>query len=210
MEDAVPVWVEEHVIIENLTEDCEVGLVNLNENGNVEAAADVNLSKNAVMEEAVPIRVEENVIIENLTGDTEGKHNVLPPCEDSCFLRCRQNISDDQRYRINQAFWDKSLADRRAAHAPKTLYLPSDVTIILMHKDFLEKYPNSKGSYEVYKVQVKKMKISFTKLGHKECETCEQYKLHGHNENNLNDDCEDCIKWRNHIDAATKSRKLYK
>lgn len=33
------------------------------------------------------------------------------------------------------------------------------------------------------------MNISFTKLGHEECESCEQFNVHPHNKENLMSDC---------------------
>lgn len=102
------------------------------------------------------------------------------------------------------------VAHYRREHAPKTLYLPSDINVTLMHNDFLEKHPESKCSYDVYRCQVKKMKISFAKLGHEECETCEQFKLHGHKQNNLIPECQECQNWTKHINAAKESRELYR
>ncbi|XP_053607993.1 uncharacterized protein LOC128673864 [Plodia interpunctella] len=66
----------------------------------------------------------------------------------------------------------------RREHAPLRRYLPCDVTIKLMHKDFCEKNPSQKVSYELYRKHVNSMRISFTKLGNEECEICESYFLH--------------------------------
>lgn len=58
-------------------------------------------------------------------------------------------------------------------------------------------------------MEVKKKGISFAKLGHEECETCESFKLHGHKSDSLMDGCDKCIAWKNHIDAAQEARQLY-
>lgn len=102
------------------------------------------------------------------------------------------------------------VAHYRREHAPNTLYLPSDISVSLVHKDFLEKYPDLKCSYDVYRCQLKKMKISFAKLGHEECETCEQFKLHGHKQDELVPDGQECQNWSKHINSAKESRTLYR
>lgn len=64
----------------------------------------------------------------------------------------------------------------RREHAPHRLYLPSDISIVQMHKDFAEQNKNIKCSYYTYRPFVKDvMKIYFTKLGPEECEHCERY-----------------------------------
>lgn len=98
----------------------------------------------------------------------------------------------------------------RREHAPNMRYLSSDVTITLMYKDFLTKYPNTKLSYETYRKKVKAKHISFTKLGHEECDICEGFKLHGHAENNFHETCTNCVAWKKHITRAKRSRKEYK
>ncbi|XP_050499069.1 uncharacterized protein LOC126879820 [Diabrotica virgifera virgifera] len=57
------------------------------------------------------------------------------------------------------------------------------------------------------------MKISFTKLGHEECEQCEIFNQHNnaHSKNNMDlDKCVTCVKWNNHIKKAKEARKRYK
>ena len=60
--------------------------------------------------------------------------------------------------------------------------------------------------------KLKKMRISFTKLGHEECELCESFSLHSaeHTRDNLNQTCDVCIKWQNHIRKAGESRQEYR
>lgn len=103
-----------------------------------------------------------------------------------------------------------SISHYRREHAPNRRYLPSDVTVSFMYEDFKTKYPNIKISYDAYRVHVKQKNISFCKLGHEECETCEEFKLHGHKEDNFQDDCGVCCKWKKHIELAKDSRKLYR
>lgn len=57
------------------------------------------------------------------------------------------------------------------------------------------------------------MKISFTKLGHEECEQCEVFEQHDktHTRNTLDlGNCDICKKWNVHIKKATDARKKYR
>ena len=70
----------------------------------------------------------------------------------------------------------------RREHAPNRRYLPSDITIKMMHSDYLDK--GNACSYETYRKVVKDKKISFAKLGEEECEDCLEHAEHekGHTE----------------------------
>ncbi|XP_072162574.1 uncharacterized protein [Bemisia tabaci] len=99
----------------------------------------------------------------------------------------------------------------RREHAPNMRYLPSDISISIMHADWKQKYPNTPICYETYRRQVKKKRISFAKLGLEECESCEEFKLHEHKDvNNLQENCDVCRSWKQHIDLANAARKLYR
>lgn len=102
----------------------------------------------------------------------------------------------------------------RREHAPNRRYLPTDVTIRFMHKDFCEKHPQDPVSYELYRQHVKNMNIGFTLLGNEECETCESYKLHkketSHDiEENILENCEKCTPFVLHHKKYVAARKLY-
>ena len=57
----------------------------------------------------------------------------------------------------------------RREHAPNMRYLPSDISINSMYDDFKLRHGRT-CSYDLYRMVVKEMRISFTKLGHEECE----------------------------------------
>jgi len=119
---------------------------------------------------------------------------------------------DRNKVRAHIESFSPSISHYRREHAPHMQYLPSDITIDGMHKVFLQKNPNMTCSYEVYRTEVKKMCISFTKLGHEECELCESFSLHSaeHTRDNLNQTCDVCIKWQTHIRKAGESRQEYR
>jgi len=99
----------------------------------------------------------------------------------------------------------------RREHAPNVRYLSSDITIETMHKDFSARHKDIKCSYELYRTVVKTLNISFTKLGHEECEVCEFFNLHNplHKKDTLDTDCASCQTWSDHIRKATATREEY-
>lgn len=103
-----------------------------------------------------------------------------------------------------------TISHYRREHAPNRLYLASDLSFVKMHGDFISRYGNV-CSYEKYRTVARKMNISVVKLGHEECEGCEEFNMHSntHNKENLDDSCEICKKWKRHIDRAKNSRNLY-
>lgn len=96
----------------------------------------------------------------------------------------------------------------RREHAPHRRYL-SDITIKMMHSDYLDK--GNACSYETYRKVVKEKKISFAKLGEEECEDCLEHAEHekGHTGENANADCPECQRWQKHKESALESRLSY-
>lgn len=65
----------------------------------------------------------------------------------------------------------------------------------MIHSDFNETHPENQISYELYRKILKELKISFASIGHEECE---QFKLHGHDRENIDPGCDICKEWSNH------------
>jgi hypothetical protein len=107
-----------------------------------------------------------------------------------------------------------SISHYRREYAPNRKYLPSDLTITKMDRDFIKKYPNLKCSYDLYRDYITNgMKIRFTSLGNEECEQCEIFKLHNHCHNEKNLDlfgCSICSDWNIHQKKASKGREKYR
>lgn len=102
----------------------------------------------------------------------------------------------------------------RREHAPNRRYLPSEINIKFMHKDFCSKFPENKVSYELYRAHLKLLNISFARLGNEECEVCESYKLHSKDTNHDVEkqfvlDCDICTEWSKHHERYKKARMLY-
>nr|CAH7754007.1 unnamed protein product [Callosobruchus chinensis] len=71
-----------------------------------------------------------------------------------------------------------------------------------MHKDFMEKHPSIKISYELYRQAVASMNISFANLGNEEWFECERFNLHSksslHKKEDPDIDCNECSSWKQH------------
>ena len=118
--------------------------------------------------------------------------------------------------------YNPSVSHYRREHAPLRRYLPSEVNIRSMFKDFREKNPHFKCGYELYRSEVRKMRISFAKLGEEGCKICEEFHTnknsHDHpvdldalqevsGENDIA--CTKCSDWIKHIKGAKTSRTHY-
>ncbi|KAH9642846.1 hypothetical protein HF086_016651 [Spodoptera exigua] len=132
----------------------------------------------------------------------------------------RSSLSKDKTLITSHIMtYNLAISHYRREHAPNRLYLPSDITITMMHCDFNKIYPDSACSYEVYRRVVKNHNISFATLGNKECELCAVYDIHTCEFNEApNTTCTTC---KNHDELDfdfdfehrqryTDSRKAYK
>nr|CAH7757171.1 unnamed protein product [Callosobruchus chinensis] len=101
----------------------------------------------------------------------------------------------------------------RREHAPNRLYLSSDISVTLMHKDFMEKHPSIKISYELYRQAVASMNISFANLGNEECFECERFNLHSksslYKKEDPDIDCNECSSWKQHKEKYVAAREEY-
>lgn len=119
-------------------------------------------------------------------GSIQGKHAKTPKI-------------DRDVIKAHVETFNPAVSHYRREHAPHRRYLPSDLSIQLLYSDFRERHPEFVCSYEVYRnVVTKEMKISFTKLGHEECEICETFVLHNpeHTKENPCTDCQECLSWK--------------
>ncbi len=112
--------------------------------------------------------------------------------------------------------FNPTISHYRREHAPNVLYLPNDITIQLMYELFKKKYPDVKCSYELYRQEVSHLNISFAKLGHEECFSCEAFEQHsketGHKEEDLKnrtEECKVCDEWVMHRKKYYAARKEY-
>ncbi|CAH1099364.1 unnamed protein product [Psylliodes chrysocephalus] len=101
-----------------------------------------------------------------------------------------------------------NISHYRRSHAPQRLYLPSDLSVQKLYNYFNSKHPNT-CPYEYYRKAIWSLNISFVQLGHEECEFCEHFKFHGHSEDTIQADCEECNIWIKHKEAAINAREEY-
>lgn len=107
--------------------------------------------------------------------------------------------------------YNPAISHYRREYAPHRLYLPSDITIAMMHRNFNKSHPESECSYEVYRRVIKSLNISFAALGNEECELCAVYTIHECLFNKApNATCATCINNVEHRKRYLASRKAYK
>ena len=128
-------------------------------------------------------------------SDQRGKH----PCKNKIDVRPIHN---------HIMSFHPQVSHYRRDHAPNRKYLQSDITVTEMHEDFRTKNPDLSCTYDIYRREVSKLNISFTKLGEEQCEHCIEHIQMGHH--HQEDDCLECIKWKEHFMRAKKSRKCYR
>lgn len=110
--------------------------------------------------------------------------------------------------------FNPSVSHYRRAHAPNMRYLPNEVNANFMYEDFKNKFSDIRCSYDAYRKVLRDNNISFTKLGHEECEQCEEWKQHNanHSKDTLNvssNNCNVCQKYEVHLELYTQARSLY-
>lgn len=135
---------------------------------------------------------------------------VSPP---KTLTRMAWNKCDLEPIKCHINSFNPCVAHYRREHAPNRKYLPNEISASFMHSDFLEKNPGTKCSFDLYRRTLRQMNIYFTKLGHEECETCEEFNQHDttHTKEmlNININCSICIKWSIHYDMYKSARAKY-
>ena len=77
--------------------------------------------------------------------------------------------------------YNPCISHYRREHAPKRLYLPSQLDVSEMYDDYklcAEEANRKPYSYSTYWRHIKEMNISFAKLRVEECEKCDEHKIH--------------------------------
>ncbi|CAB3231768.1 unnamed protein product [Arctia plantaginis] len=122
----------------------------------------------------------------------------------------KRTIIDRQAIKDHIMSYHPAISHYRREHAPKKLYLPSDITITMMHENFCSTRPDIKVSLEVYRKVVRNdLNISFAHLGNEECEQCEYFKRHNRLDHQ-EESCEICQNYNmQHKPRYIESRKEY-
>ena len=136
---------------------------------------------------------------------TEGE---IFPSSSKRGKHAKRQVYDRDTIKKHILSYNPQISHYRRMHAPNRLYLTSDITIRSMYENFIE--GNEWVSYSVYLKVVKEMKISFTKLGEEECETCTKFKMHEKLCTGNPLGCEDCVKFAQHKQKYQSARECYK
>lgn len=124
----------------------------------------------------------------------------------------RTGVIDKDIIRTHIQNYNPMISHYRREHAPNNFYLPSDINITIMHQNFIEKYPDMAVSFETYRRTLRDMNISFTHLGHEECEQCALFKIHKESSGCNQEPCAKCIQYENTIfgiqDLGKNTKKM--
>lgn len=131
----------------------------------------------------------------------------IVPKDDLRGKRTPANKLDDALIRSHIESFGPCEPHYRLLHAPKRLYLPCDITIQSMHADYCACHGTI--GIESYRKQVQKMNISFTKLGHEECELCTSFNIHTKEVPDCNS-CTICLQQPIHQSNLVKARTSYR
>lgn len=126
----------------------------------------------------------------------------------------RNKFCDERRKAIIEHVesFGPEISHYRRLHAHNRRYLPIELNINVMWRDFLKKYSIFEStSYETYRLIFKSMNITICKLRHEECETCEKVDQHhtDHSKSKLYPNCIDCNSYSRHKQRANEARSLY-
>lgn len=108
--------------------------------------------------------------------------------------------------------YNPCISHYRREHGPNRLYLSSEITEKLMHQDFNSKNINSTVSYETYSRHVRKLNISFAKLGEEQCELCIELSHASHEKTNGEciAECTVCVRLAKQTKLYISARNIYK
>ncbi|XP_016107651.1 uncharacterized protein [Sinocyclocheilus grahami] len=112
-------------------------------------------------------------VIVSVTGNTSG---AVPPPDRRGRHPPANKIDLSPIYQHIESF-NPTISDNKCEHAESRRYLPSNVTVMKMYKDFKGK-SSTACSYETYRKAIKDMNIGFRKLSAEECKECLERGIH--------------------------------
>ena len=123
----------------------------------------------------------------------------------------KQKMLDKDNIRKHIMSFNPQVSHYRRAHAPNRLYLPSDINIKFMFAHYIKNLESQADavSYVSYCRVLKEMKISFTKLGEEECETCSKHELHKLTSHVDMVECKICVNFAAHQNKFREARESY-
>ena len=99
--------------------------------------------------------------------------------------------------------FNPQISHYRREHAPNRRYLPGDLNIKFMYKDFKRCHPDFKCCYQTYRTVFAASNISFAEPDNDKCDDCAFYE-------NQEDTEENRLLWDKHVTMARKARESYR
>lgn len=124
---------------------------------------------------------------------------------------------DEGRIKNHINSYHPQVSHYRQINSPNRRYLPCDLTITSMWKDYLEKNNQHKVSYETYRKAFEEENIGFSTPNADECQLCRKYDSHNCMKNNTDEMnsnhaeiiCEICRDHELHKKYYTEAREAY-
>lgn len=122
-------------------------------------------------------------IIDHLLRKAKDEHGIprLVPPEDGRGKHSPVNKKNRELIKSHIRSYNPKPSHYRREHAPKRLYLPSDLSIKAMHNAYVN--INDKISYELYRQVLDSMNIGFYEAEADKCHTCIELELNPTEEN---------------------------
>ncbi|XP_043223237.1 uncharacterized protein LOC122382234 [Amphibalanus amphitrite] len=121
------------------------------------------------------------------------------------------NKCDREAIKEHIMSFEPAVPHYRYLHAPNRRYLPPELSVCKMYRDF-KASRESACSFETYRKVVKDLNIGFTHLSGEECETCKLHAVHKGECSETEGDggCEVCTRHRGHMAQARRARQEYR
>ena len=104
-----------------------------------------------------------------------------------------------------------SISHYRRAHAPNRLYLSFELNAVQLWKDYCSKsVAAERVCYETYRKELRRLNVSFAKLGTEECDICLNFaNSHKPEHTEFLTDCSLCAEHQIHLEMAQEGRHEY-
>ena len=172
-----------------------------------------------------------NKVLVNLFVDSAGDICAKPDKRGKHAPKHKLSEENELLIRTHINSFNPAISHYRRKHAPNRRHLSPELNAHIMYEDFTQQNPHVRIKYVTYWRQIRKMKISFTKLGEEECEICLEKVSHRKREITLYDTtkcisdlmnemlndvdckvnlCKLCSDHERHLQRANISRNEYK
>ena len=137
------------------------------------------------------------------TASTEGQTSNIMPKPDQRGTAVPPNKKNQEIIEAHIMSFNPQVSHYRREHAPNRKYLPNNLSVAYMHSDYCCKHSDNTVSYEVYRLAIKKLNISFSEPAADQCDDCAYYEHSASNPVIAQE-------WKDHLEIAKTARQNYR